>query len=212
MCDPADTRSEEGELIRRLQKGDADAFDGIFEMHRRAIYAFAAGMVGDRWLAEDIVQEAFIELVRHIGRIDAERGSRAWLFRVARNRAIDALRKRAPEVRSAEPAPTGGPVRQAQGGLAEGADERAVASPADALMGDEQRAAVAKALERLEPREREVLMLHFYGDLTFREVAAVVKRPLGTVLWLAQRGLGRLAGILGREEGFGGRTPVGGSR
>jgi RNA polymerase sigma-70 factor, ECF subfamily len=184
---------EDQDLVQRLRAGDAKAFDRLFELHRRELLAYAAGLLGDRSLAEDVVQESFLELVRCCERIDPARGVRPWLFRVTRNRAIDVLRKRAPEVRGED---------------AENAAASAVAevpSPAGQAIGAEERKAVAEALGHLSARERDVLVMHYYGGLTFREIAGVVRRPLGTVLWQARRAIGRLGTILG-DRAFDGRN------
>jgi RNA polymerase sigma factor (sigma-70 family) len=170
----------DADLLRRLQRGDADAFDALFERHRRGLRAYLVAMTRDVALAEDLLQECFLALVRSVQRLTPRRGASGWLYRVARNKAVDAMR-RAPDV-PMDPAIVAG-IRDAAE-QAVGADEIA--------MSRERRAVLADAVRGLPPAERDVLLLHFWGGLKFREIAAVVRRPLGTVLWRARRGIARL--------------------
>src|SRR5210317_2010923 len=91
---------EDRPLIIGLKRGDMSAFESIFEKYRRAVFAYARGILHDDSLAEDCVQEVFFELVRKADTIDISRGVRGWLFRVARNRSIDVIRKRSRETQS----------------------------------------------------------------------------------------------------------------
>jgi len=165
-------------LIKRLQRGDKAAFDVLFEKHRRGILAYLLQMSGDRGLAEDVTQECFIELVRRIESIDRRRGAKGWLYRVARNRMVDILRHRGHEsLRGREyfvdaPGSDGGPEA--------------------GLVSRDRKARVLQALKTLPERERDVIMLRFYGELTFKEIARAVRRPLGTVLWQGRNGLHKL--------------------
>ena len=171
-------------LIRRLRVGEAAAFDALFDRYRRGVLAYVTGMLGDRALAEDVTQETFLTLLKRIDRLNPRRGASAWLYRVARNRAIDLLRHRRFEVSD----PDSGALR---------VDTR---TPVDEVVVHERSEVIERALGSLPVRERDLLLLRFYGGLTFREVAAAVRRPLGTVLWQVRRSLKKLEKELGREE------------
>jgi len=181
MCDRRYPEETEIGLVERLRNGQWEAFDGLFEKHRRAVLAYVAGMLRDAGGAEDVVQECFMELARHVGEIDPARGVRPWLFRVARHRAIDRLRRRREQVLS-----------DLDGSAFLLAKLAGGASPADEVMEKERAADVRRALNLLDARDRDLLMLRFYGDLTFREIADVMRRPLGTILWRFPRALERL--------------------
>jgi RNA polymerase sigma-70 factor, ECF subfamily len=134
-------------------------FDELYRSSRNDVYAYAAGLLRDRAAAEDVTSTAFERAYRKRSRFDARRGSaRAWLFGIARNAALDELRRRG---RLAEL--VGEPVDLA-------------ASPASSQPGEqaERRILVAAALERLEPRERELLALKFFACLSNAEIAGLL--------------------------------------
>ena len=127
------------------------------------------------------VQKIQSALARNCAEIDARRGVTGWLYRVARNRAVDVMRHRQFEVTAGDAALEAWRAQPA-----------AEPTAGEALAAREDRAAVQAALAALPAAERDVLALRFFGDLAFREIAAALERPLGTVLWLSQRGLARL--------------------
>ena len=182
MCEAAQGEDSEGRLIRRLQGGDMAAFDILFERFRRELLAFVVGLLGDRTESEDVVQECFLELTKRLDRIDAARGVKAWLYRVARNRAIDRLRKRKWSVFP-------GSEFFRNRARCERAEDP---SPGERVSQSDRFGRLRLAMEGLPLREREVLTLRYFSDLGFREIAGIVGRPLGTVLWQARRGVERL--------------------
>jgi RNA polymerase sigma-70 factor (ECF subfamily) len=134
------------------------AFDALYRSSRDAVYAYVASLVRDRAAAEEVTAAAFERAYRKRARFDPRRGERrAWLFGIARNAALDELRRRG---RQAELAAE--PVDLEAAAL----DETAAES--------ERRLAVAAALRTLEPRERELIALKFFAGLTNAEIAAVV--------------------------------------
>ncbi|MDD4871447.1 MAG: RNA polymerase sigma factor [Kiritimatiellae bacterium] len=177
----------EPDLIRRLQDGDIEAFDRLFEQHRRGMLVYVEGMVGDRSHAEDIVQDCFVEFVEKIGRINPEKGASGWLYRVARNRAIDVLRRRKFEINQKEW--SWGEKLKGNGAIEK--------NPAIDLMEKEREIDVQRLLGSLPSKERDLLLLRFYSGLSFREIADILRRPLGTVLWQAHRSLKKLKEIAG---------------
>jgi RNA polymerase sigma-70 factor, ECF subfamily len=189
-----DARDTDRRRAERVKAGDADAFAELFEAHRRGLLAYVAGMLCDRELAEEIVQDCFVRLVGALGRINPERGVSGWLYRTARNRTIDVLRRRKFEISYGDDLPGGAP------GIG---TEQTQPTPIDELMADETRGRVRRCLNRLPERERDLLMLRFYGGLTFREAAQALGRPLGTVLWQARKSMARLREMLSEEEARG---------
>jgi len=179
------SKDSEGEysLIRGMQDGDCHAFEAIFEKYRRSVLAYVAALVRDVSLAEDIVQETFVELVRRLQDIDPEKGVSGWLYRVARNKAIDLMRRRKHEVQTDIDGVNG---REAVRSSGESRD------PAGEVVRRELVAGVRRALAALSVKERDLLMLRFYGGLTFKEISRIVRRPLGTVLWQVRRSVGKM--------------------
>lgn len=192
MCERENTVSD-GELVRRLRAGDPDAFDRLFAKHRQGIFAYLRQRCGDAGLAEDVTQEVFVELVRRLDRIDPRRGVSGWLYRVARNRMIDVMRHRRFETLPGEDFFRSAARRRTSG------EDR---GPAAGLLAAERAARLQRVLATLPEKERDVLTMRYFGDLSFKEIAAATRRPLGTVLWQAHRAVRRLREQLeGEPEG-----------
>jgi RNA polymerase sigma-70 factor (ECF subfamily) len=183
MCTRERKEESDSILIAGLQQGDTGAFDKLFERYRRGILAYASGMLSDHALAEDVTQECFLKLAQHAAKIDPRRGVSGWLFRVARNLALDLLRRRKLETFP-------GDELLGRTGAGDGAAE--TRSPAGELERREDGERVTQLLATLPSRERELLVLRFYSGLTFREISTMVRRPLGTVLWQVRRSLEKL--------------------
>lgn len=146
----------------RRTSGRADeaaiAFDSLYRSSRDDVYAYVAGLLRDRSAAEEVTAAAFERAFRRRRRFDPRRGSpRAWLFGVARNAALDELRRRS---------------RQAEL-VREPADAAAV-EPSDETEASLRRATLATALQGLLPRERELIALKFFAGLSNTEIAAVI--------------------------------------
>ena len=131
------------------------SFADLYRETVHDVFAYVATLVGDRSAAEDVVAQAYEQAYRKRRSFDPRRGSaRAWLFGIARNAALDELRRR----------------RRTTALLAEPAD---VAAPDDPDLAA-RRATVRAALGGLEPREREVIALKYHGGLSNAEVAALL--------------------------------------
>jgi RNA polymerase sigma-70 factor (ECF subfamily) len=169
----------DGELIQRTGAGDRSAFEKLYKRYARPVFGLALRRLGDRGRAEDAVQETFVSVWRSAGTYKPERGPGApWLYGVARNAIVDRSRARneppveAPDVASLE----GGP------------DAHAEASWVQWRMH--------RALETLPDREREVIALAYWGDLSQSEVAEKLGIPLGTVKTRTRAALAHLAELL----------------
>ncbi|HEX5983982.1 MAG TPA: sigma-70 family RNA polymerase sigma factor [Solirubrobacterales bacterium] len=134
------------------------AFDRLYRSSRDDVYAYVAGMLRDEAAAEEVTAAAFERAYRKRNRFDPQRGEpRAWLFGIARNAALDELRRRGRHTElAAEPADL----------ESFGFEERTEHS--------ERRLAVSAALGRLEPRERELISLKFFAGLSNAEIARVL--------------------------------------
>jgi RNA polymerase sigma-70 factor, ECF subfamily len=172
----------DGDLIRRVARRDANAFETLYRRYARPVFGLALRRLGDRMRAEDAVQETFAAVWRSAPTYKPERGAGApWLYAVARNAITDRARNRSeppgdpPEVPSNEAGP----------------DERAEAEYVSWR--------VHRALESLPRNERDVIELAYYGGLSQSEVADFLGIPLGTVKTRTRAGLGRLADLLEGE-------------
>jgi RNA polymerase sigma-70 factor (ECF subfamily) len=175
-------RLTDGDLIRRVARRDANAFEALYHRFARPVFGLALRRLGDRMRAEDAVQETFAAVWRSARTYKPDRGAGApWLYAVARNAIVDRSRSRseppgeAPDLASTELGP----------------DERAEASYVSWR--------VHRALENLPTNERDVIELAYYGGLSQSEVADFLGIPLGTVKTRTRAGLGRLADLLEGE-------------
>jgi RNA polymerase sigma-70 factor (ECF subfamily) len=177
-------RSDEDLLELVAERRDEAAFDEFYRRYGRAVYTVVVRLVGDRAGSEDVVQQAFINVWRAAGGYRRERGqATGWLFAIARNAALDALRSRAAPSRWEVPdLPDDGP----------GPDERAAAA--------EEAFRIHAAVDRLPDQEREVIELAYFHGLSQSEVAARLEAPLGTVKTRTRRALAHLADRLAEER------------
>ena len=168
---------------------DPGAFEVFYDRHGGAAYSLAHRIVGDRQLAEDVIQEAFLSIWRSSARYDPARGSvRSWTLGVVRNRAIDALR------RASGPAPK---LDLDDAALLEAraAPERTESEAIRRDAAERVRGAVAK----LPPEQSEVITLAFFGGFSHSEIASMLGAPLGTIKGRMRLGLEKLRRTLGPE-------------
>jgi RNA polymerase sigma-70 factor, ECF subfamily len=169
------------ELMQLVYRGEAAAFEVIYDRHADAAFSLAYRMCGQRALAEDIVQEGFLSLWRSGTRYDRARGSvRTWVLGVVHNRAIDALRRRT--------------VRDRGRVSDEGIEERLAAperTDVEFARRDEARE-VREALEQLPKEQSRVIELAYFGGLTHIEIASMLDAPVGTVKGRMRLGLEKL--------------------
>lgn len=167
-------RSEDRELVLRCRQGEEAAFRQLLDKYRRPVYAIVRRMVPDDEDARDLAQEAFIRAFRHLDQFDPERRFSSWLFRIANNLCIDQYRKRkldtVPMVRAREgeteepwDLPDPGP------------------GPGEIFSRRERGRRLLATVESLPPRYRIVILLRHQQGLTYDEIAASLRLPLGTV-------------------------------
>ncbi|WP_146434133.1 RNA polymerase sigma factor [Blastopirellula retiformator] len=160
----------------------SDQFERLIHEHSPALYRVAFRMLGDRHLAEDVLQEAFRSVWTGRAKLDPERSERAWLASILRRRIIDRWRKKS-DVKSV--------------GDSEMLDR---ASFDVDPFGDELSSEMQAALERLPTELKETLLLVVVGELTHREAAETLGVPIGTVLSRVNRARGRLREYLSARQ------------
>lgn len=167
-------------LIERARSGDTRAFEDLARREERALYRHALRIVGTTSDAEDIVQDALFSAWRSIASFQGT-SFRAWLFRIATNRALDQLRsrKRRPEL-PLDP-PDDDEVTWAEP-VAPGPDLTQLAGDREAL------AAVETALEALPTEQRTALLLRDVEGFAYEEIAVITSVEIGTVKSRIHRG------------------------
>jgi RNA polymerase sigma-70 factor (ECF subfamily) len=173
--------------------GRAEAFDELVRRYLKPLFNYSLHLTGDKELAEDAVQECFFRVWRHLRRFDSQRSFKSWLYRIARNAALDLVKKkRAVPFASFEDENGGNILAETVADPAPWADELFDRADAARLL--------AEALAQLTLPVQEVINLHHHDELTFREIAEVLEEPLDTVKSRYQRGLIKLKMLLLRPK------------
>jgi RNA polymerase sigma-70 factor (ECF subfamily) len=182
----------EHEIVARHLAGDARAFGELVTRYRPRLLNFTQRMVGDRDRAEDLVQETFVRVARHLGRFDLTRKFSSWVFVIAANLAKNELRRvrRAPLVFESAAASRHG----AESKVLQFADPR---GRPDQILADRHRdALVQSTLQRLGARDREILILREFDGLSYDEIGAVLGCKLGAVKSRLNRARARFAVLI----------------
>jgi RNA polymerase sigma-70 factor (ECF subfamily) len=164
----------DSELIARHRGGDESAFEEVIRRHLKPVYGFVCRYLGDRDDAEDIVQEAFLRAWRHLDRFDADKNFRTWLFRIARNAALDHIKKKRPALFSEFEREDGGNVLEET--LADPSE-----LPSELLDRGDLAKTAATAVAGLSPIYRTVMFLRYNDHLTFQEISEALGEPIDTV-------------------------------
>ena len=184
MTDPTD-----GELLLAWRKGDGTAFTELVRRHQAACLGHARALLPSGADAEDCVQDAFCRLADRppeieaglVGDADAARAVlAAWLHTVTRNRAMDMLRSEQRRKRREE---RSAPAEATAGGI-------------DAVESADLGARIEQGLGRLPEAQREVLVLRLRSERSYREIAEITGKKVGTVGWLISQGLKALSADL----------------
>jgi RNA polymerase sigma-70 factor (ECF subfamily) len=160
------------ELVSAIRSGNESAMAALYDKYSSIVYSVALRVLADTGAAEDVLQEVFMQLWRNPGAFDASRGNLApWLAVIARNRAIDALRRRQPETDI----------------------EDVVVSVEPDMAGDAERSRamekVRSALGSMPAPQRGALEMAYFEGLTHSEIAEKTGEPLGTVKTRIRAGL-----------------------
>lgn len=185
------TRLADEDLLTLVERGDAEAFEVIYDRHSRVAFSLAYRLLGDRQSAEDLVQDAFLAVWRGSAGYASSRGSvRNWMLSILHNRGVDRLRNLSAMSRRQE--------------ALEQVELRRPDEPDAATLGIERAIAgtVREELEGLPAEQHEVLNLAYYGGFTHNEIAQMLSLPLGTVKSRMRLGLDRLRRGLGAEVGM----------
>ena len=176
-------RPSDRELVTRLAAGDDPAMGLLFERHRNFVFRVALGICGNRQEAVDVVQEVFLALLKNARRLDLDENSLStWLFRVARNQAIDRHRGN----RKLMPL-SDGPTEVVAPGC-----------PESVLLDAERRRVLQREVARLPQRPREVFVLRIGLGLSVSETAALIGIRSGAVRVALSKAKSLLQAALGR--------------
>jgi RNA polymerase sigma-70 factor, ECF subfamily len=198
---PGEFRLEDAQivngLVRRCVTGDAGAWEEIVQRYHRRIYNVCYRFAGTSEDAQDLTQEVFIKIYRTLNSYDVERGAfMTWVTTMTRNLLVDHFRKTKQD-RVTDSIDSVSSEHEDAMPLSEQIEDQG--APPDAqVQSREARAAVHEALGKLSPELREAVILRDLQDMDYRDIAAVLKVPEGTVKSRINRGRAELARLLQR--------------
>src|SRR5215813_8957295 len=162
--------SAEAELIEKAKLGDAQAFQALYDKHKRRVYSLCLRMTSNTAEAEDLTQEAFLQLYRKIGTFRGESAFSTWLHRLSVNVVLMHLRKKSLPVVSLEETTQGGEEDTPKKDF--GAEDIALAGSIDRLQ-------LQKAVDSLPPGYRTIFVLHDVQGYEHNEIAGIVGCSIG---------------------------------
>ena len=175
---PAEGPADIDALISRVARGDAGAFEALYDELSSVVFGLARRVVRDPARAEDVTQEVFLEVWRKASRYDRALGTpKTWVMTIAHRRAVDAVRRSESQKRQDN---HGAP------------DEVLHEEPAEAVIRDEEHGAVRGCLETLTELQLESVRLAYFNGYTYNEVATLLDKPLPTIKTRMRDGLIRL--------------------
>jgi RNA polymerase sigma-70 factor (ECF subfamily) len=179
VLDPLNQCTDE-DLLARFRKGQTEAFGALVGRYERELYGYLRRYLGDADLAEDVFQNTFLQLVVKIGQYEPGRPVRPWLYTIATNQAIDALRRhgrhQALSLDRHREESANGEAHSLMESLPSDAP-----GPSDHAEGLELNERVRASVDQLPEFLRQVLILAYYQGLKYREIADILGIPVGTV-------------------------------
>jgi RNA polymerase sigma-70 factor (ECF subfamily) len=176
--DPLSRYSDE-ELLARFRKGQQDVFGTLVRRYQRELYGYLRRYLGDADLADDVFQNTFVQVYSKAGQYEAGRPVRPWLYAIATNQAIDALRRvnRHPAVSLEQTETESDGEKRGLVDMLAGRD----ADPFDNVDQAETREQVRACVDRLPDFLKQVVLMAYYQGLKYQEIADALEIPLGTV-------------------------------
>ncbi len=171
--------TDEELLSRYRDEGRPEDFNALVRRYERELYRYLVRYVGEKSLADDVFQNTFLQVHLKRGLYESGRPVRPWLYAIATHQAVDALRKagRHPTVSLDHRSSTGESDPSALVDLL----VSDTPGPLTNLQGEERKQWVREAIEKLPETLRQTLILAYFQDLKYREIADILKIPVGTV-------------------------------
>jgi RNA polymerase sigma-70 factor (ECF subfamily) len=183
-------------LLARLKAGEEDALEVLIERYKRPLFGYLNRLLGCTAEAEDVFQETFMRVVKHLPRFEEGRRVRPWVYAIASNLVKNVYRSRSYREKTS--------LDQVDGQEGEPLSGRLAAisvAPIDAVSSSERANLVRVAVEKLTPVSRDALVLFYFQGLAYEEIAETLEVPLGTVKSRIHNALAKLASLLGPADG-----------
>src|SRR5271169_5386844 len=194
MAGQASGRIDDTLLVREAQRGNRAAFEELVRHYDQAVLRLAIHLTGSEHEAQDVYQEAFLKAYKSIGNFRFECSFYTWIYRIVTNLCLDHLRKR--QVRKEDSAVISDSEGESYDLLDQVADVRSGASPEKDLMRRELGGRIARALEKLTPRERMVFEMKHYQGLKLRTIGEILNTTEETAKNTLFRGTQKLRAAL----------------
>jgi len=174
------------ELLRRLRGGETSAGETLAKRYYPSLMRYLVRVAGSNHLAEELHQQTWLSVLEHIDKFDATSSSggfKAWVFRIATNKANDTWRSRGRE-------------KAAKAGLKLVTEDEAP-NASDRLHRSQQEERLKRAIEQLPENQRQVLLLRYYSEMKFVEIAEMLGCPLNTALGRMHKAMLKLKELMG---------------
>jgi RNA polymerase sigma-70 factor (ECF subfamily) len=182
MLDRQTTEESQAQLLRRIAGQDRQALAEFYDLTAGTLYSTAVRILGDAHEAEEVIQDAYLQIWGKAATFDAALGAPFyWALSITRNRAIDRLRARQRRARLAEE------LHEAAA-----ADSPPSAPPFQSALGEEEQTAVRAAVKGLPGEQRQAIEMAFFRGMTHAEIAEALQEPLGTIKARIRRGMLKL--------------------
>lgn len=173
-------RCTEQDLLKRIRRGDRDAREELVVGYYGRVYAMVAHLAGDVHLAEDLTQETFAAAWLGVDRFSGRSSLLTWLYRIAYHKFVDAKRRDLLKAERTE----------------EFQRQYAARIQEDTTLADlaavDSRRQLYDAVAQMDEDDRLMITLHYFQDLSYRDIASILRRPVGTVKWQVNQALHRL--------------------
>jgi RNA polymerase sigma-70 factor, ECF subfamily len=169
----------EQRLLSRIRRGDRDACEEFVRDYHRPVYSLLAHLCRDTHLAEDLTQETFASAWSELGGFAGRSTLRTWLHRIAYRKFVDATRRSRCRTEKTEEF-----QRQYTSPMQDDAAERLIVEERHRLLYD--------AVGEMDEADRLMVTLHYFQDMSYSDMAAVLDKPTGTVKWQTSQALQRL--------------------
>ena len=182
-------------LIAEARTGNQGAFNSLVGRYEMELYGYLRRYVGDATLAEDVFQNTFLKVYEKLDQYEQGRPFRPWLYTIATHQAVDTLRRQNRRKAVSLDRHGSSGLESDQSSLADllvARDE----SPQDAMSREEQKQALRQAVEELPELYRQVMLLAYYQEMKYKDIAEVLGVPLGTVKSRLHAAVNRLMGKL----------------
>jgi RNA polymerase sigma-70 factor, ECF subfamily len=175
--------ADEGEWLRRARAGEDEAFSRLVEAYQVPVFNLCYRMLGDAELAEDAAQETFLRAFRNLAGFDVRRPFRTWLLSIAAHHAIDQIRRRRV------------PILPLEDALPESSLRDPSPTPEAALVQRQKEQDVQRMLRHLAAADRAAIVLHYWYDLSYEDMAGVLQTSVSGVKSRLHRARKQLAAL-----------------